>query len=99
MWDAPAKALIRSYFYQEFLPAQLPMQLLRNSNFLVLLGDSIEEERMLDCIGVEPGRIYSVEHDSEVFLRQAKRARSGELKVVLYFGELTEFIMHYLQTN
>ncbi len=35
-----AKALVRNYFYQEFLPAQLPPQLLRGANYLVLLGDA-----------------------------------------------------------
>ena len=99
MWDAPAKALVRKYFYQEFLPSQLPMQLLRSGNYLVLLSDGEEEEVLLESLGVRSDRVFSVEHDEKVFMTQARRIRQGDLKSVLYFGELTEFITHYLYTN
>src|SRR5579862_4899163 len=99
MWEAPAKALVRSYFYRQFLPSNLPASLLRSGDYLVLLGDSEKEEGLLDELGVAPYRIYSVEHDLDVWMRQSKRAQTGELQVVLYYGELIEFITNYLQTN
>ncbi|HVX24052.1 MAG TPA: hypothetical protein VG992_01785 [Candidatus Saccharimonadales bacterium] len=99
MWEAPAKALVRRYFYEEFLPAQLPMQLLRGGDHLVLLGDSQEEARLLDALGVPSHRVHSVENDPAVYTLQAQRAQRGELKVRLYHGELREFITHYLATN
>lgn len=94
-----AKSLVRSYFYQEFLPSQLPTQLLRGGNYLVLLGTSREEERLLASLGVPDHRIFSVENDPAVFQEQMRRNHRGELKVTLYFGELTEFITHYLHRN
>jgi hypothetical protein len=99
MQQTAAKALVRRFFYEEFLPTQLPPQLLQSSNYLVLLGEGPDEMRMLDSLGVPGYRIYSVERDPAVFRRQSQLARRGQLGVVLYSGDLAEFVTHHLHTN
>ena len=94
-----AKALVRDFFYQDFLPSHLSDRLLRSGNHLVLLGAEQEEERLLARMGVPGHRIYSVENDLEVFTRQSESVRRGDLDVALYYGELAEFVRHYLHTN
>lgn len=94
-----AKALVRSFFYLEFLPSRLPLYLLRGGIHLVLLGDSQEEESLLEDLGIPAERVFSIEKDHKIFSAQSLRARKGDLKVGLYHGELIEFITHYLKTN
>ncbi len=94
-----AKSLVRNFFYQEFLPSQLSLQLLRSGNHLVLLGRGREEEQLLAALGVPGHRIFSVENDPEIFGLQRMRKHRGELDVSLYFGELTEYIIHRLHQD
>lgn len=99
MLQTAAKALVRNYFYQQFLPSHLSKQLIRSSNYLVLLGEGGEEEKMLGLLGIPDYRVYCVEHDPRVFSALSQRCRKGSFKGVLYFGELAEFISHYLHMN
>jgi hypothetical protein len=99
MKQTAAKALVRNFFYTEFLPEVLPQQLLRSGNYLVLLGQDEYELAHLDALQVPRFRVYSVERDEEIALEQALRSSRGELGVGLYAGELSSFIRHNLQSN
>lgn len=99
MIHTPAKAIVRRFFYEEFLPSVLPGHLLRASNHLVLLGESTEEVELLEGLGVPLHRVYSIERDQAIFSAQSRKHDQGHLNVVLYYGELVEFIKHYLHTN
>jgi hypothetical protein len=99
MQQTLAKALVRSYFYREFLPAHLSDILLRGSNYLVLLGDSGEEEKLLTQLGVAPWRVYCVENDPGVYDVLSQRARKGGYDCTRYLGELADFIAYNLRMN
>jgi hypothetical protein len=97
MEQTVAKALVREHFYREFLTAHSTPDLLQDSYFLVLLGDSGEEEKLLLELGIHPSHVYCVENDMDVFAVLSARARNREFECGLYFGELSDFIKHYLR--
>ena len=94
-----AKALVRSFFYLEYLLSKLSSHMIRGSNHLVLLGLGNEEPELLEALGVPAFRIQSVENNRKIYDEQFRRYQSGELKASLYCGELIDFVTHYLQTN
>lgn len=95
-----AKALVRQYFYKQFLPSQLPLQLVQTGNYLVLLGDELGEAQLLQELGVPGRNIHSVESKLAILERQMIQMKRGNLQAaMLYFGELSTFIRNHLYSN
>jgi hypothetical protein len=94
-----AKSLVRDYFYMHYLPGQLSPQLIRGSNYLVLLGEHQEELEMLDRLGVPRYRVYCVERREGAMLSLSQRAYFEALGTALYFGQLADFVRYHLHTN
>lgn len=93
------KALVRNYFYREFLPSHLSAAEIQHGEFLTLLGDSDLELDLLDELQVPGKHVHSVELDSKIFQRQLRRNREREEPVNLYMKSLEKLIGEYLHSN
>jgi hypothetical protein len=99
MKETAGKAAARSYFYRAFLPSVLSGRELRNSNFLLLLGENFLELELLADIGVPGYRVFSVEREREIYDKQRSKDQQEESGVVLQYAELEEYIRQHLVTS
>ncbi len=99
MRETAGKAFARKYFFECYLPGVMSPHTLRNSNFLLLLGEDFRELPHLKALDIEPYRVFSVERDLDVFQRQKAINQKDDLGFALYYGELADYIRSYMFTN
>ena len=95
MRESKGKSVIRRFFYLDCLPQWLTSEQLSSGNFLVLLGDEPREIPLLDALGVNREHVWSIEHDLNIYRKQAE----WDLGVSLHYGEMIEYLESLLHSN
>jgi hypothetical protein len=95
MKQSVGKDAARTFFYKELLSSWLSKEQIQSGNFLLLLGEEPREIPLLDELGVPRYRIWSVECDHDIYLKQME----WHLGVSLYYEQMFQYLLRVLHTN